>query len=323
MKLSRTDLMNAFSSEEGIDKTASTLKGFIRAKIREGEITSAILPPQTPSASDMQRNKDHDHFEVLIDIENETGEAVELDFRATGRAKYVRGKRAAVGFHYYGTQRYTKHEEELYAYKYDIMAEVEKTAMLELNANIDRKFMDSIRDIAVQNADTEANFLSGAGTNITDMTMTATTFEREVFERLGQMFSLNELYLDKILMHEFRFQNIYSWSATSVGDTFASRVTEQGYEKRNILGKDFLLTIKENIKHLDGEGAVKTSAFVDRKHIYGFTSPDYLGVYLNNPNFGDTKFYLSKKEGFVSWSAKRSLGFGIINPKGCARIKLS
>lgn len=322
MKLTRTDMINAFSSEDGIAKTADTIQSFIRTQIREGEITSAILPPKTPSAGEMRRSKDHDQMSVIVDVENEDGLAVELDLRSTGESKYVSGNRIEVFFEYFGTQEFTKHEEELYAYKYDLMSEVEKTAMLELSANIDRKFIGAINSLAINTGSPITSIESMTkGQNYLQNNDVA-TFERDIFERLGQMFTINRQKLNRILMHEFRFQNIFTWNATSVGDRVASSITESGYESKRVLGIDFLLTIKETIDYLEG-GVKKSAAFVNRDDIYGFAAPDYLGVYLNNPNFGDTKFFLEKRKGMVSWSAKRSLGIGIGNTLGAAKYTIA
>lgn len=322
-KLTKSDMITAFASDSGIVKTAELLQGLIRTKIREGEITSAILPPVTPSMSDLQRSKTHDQLTVIIDVETEEGLAVELDLRSTGMAKYVTGNRIEVGFTHFGTEEYTKNEEEMYAYKYDLLEEVTKTAMLELSANVDRKFMEAITAVltAPHTAVGVETFAYGQNSHVASAG-TVKGFQREAFKELSQMFVVNKLRLNKILMNSFRFYDIFVWDATTVGDRIASDITENGYEKKNVLGLDFLLTIKDTISYKVG-GIINSAGFVGKDDIYGFAAPEYFGVHLNNPAFGETKFFLEKRKGMVSWSAKRSLGMGFGNALGVCKYKVN
>jgi hypothetical protein len=107
----------------------------------------------------------------------------------------------------------------------------------------------------------------------------------------------------KMLMSAPTWEDIGKWVATDVGDTLASKVTVDGYDLNQLMGKGLIVTTKTNI--------------LPYGEVWFYTDQAYLGNYFL---FGSTQFYIDKIAELIKWKAWEVIGVGIGNVFSMSRL---
>ena len=281
------------------EKVAAETAAFIRTKLREVAFSRKIINPQYVTKADLQRSLQHDQLVKIIDIEPDSA-AMEINLRGTPHTRYVEGKRFEISFFNISSEEFQKIEEELLAYEMPITEVIERNSVKDIQKIEDTAFMRAIDAALVSSTkfDTYAPAVSG-------------TIEIGAFVKLfnlleGASAGTNQLKTDLILMNQADFNKFMALPATTIGAVVAGEQYINGFKYDTLLGKKLIVTNKGDL--------------VPEKSIYAFAAQEFLGKFFI---LNDTKFWVEKKRNLIKWSAYETLGMGIGNIQGVAKVTLT
>jgi hypothetical protein len=288
--------ISKLSSKEGIDKVAMEGETFIRTRLREVSFARKIINPTFVTKADLQRSVNHDGLVKIVDIEPES-EAMAISFRGAPDTRYIEGERFEIPFFEISSEDFQKAEQELLAYEMPITEVIERNSVKDIQKIEDAAFISAV-DNAI------------AATGKTDsVTVTGGYIDKPVFTKLFNILEAggsDKLKTDIILMNNQDYNDLVLWDATSVGDDIGNELTINGYTYATIFGKKLIVTNKEE--------------YVPQGTIYGFTSQEYLGKFYI---LEDSKFWIDKKKNIISFGAYETVGMGLGNIRGAAKVTFS
>jgi hypothetical protein len=292
-KISADALNAAFLERLGTPegRTELTEKGvlYIKKILREESFLRKILPPQVVTKMDLQRSATTDTFEKIVDIEPDSF-ALDLNFLGEPQTEYVEGKRYRVTFQEITSSMFEKNELELAAYEIPLIKVIEQNAIKDIHEREDRQWLRNNRQVIQLTAkavdDASQTFLS-----------------RDLLTEGSKLVSNERRRATKVLMSSPTWEDIGKWVATDVGDTLASKITVDGYDLNQLLGKGLIVTTKTSILPF-GE-------------VWFYTDQAYLGNFFL---FGSTQFYIDKIAELIRWKAWEVIGVGIGNVFSLSRV---
>lgn len=292
-KISAEALNAAFLERLGSPEGRTELqeKGvlYIKKILREESFLRKILPPQVVTKMDLQRSATTDTFEKIVDIEPDSF-ALDVNFLGEPPSEYVEGKRYRITFQEISSSMYEKNELELAAYEMPLIKVIEQNTIKDIHEREDRGWMRSCRQVIQLTAksidDASQTFLS-----------------RDLLSEGTKLISNERRRATKILMSSPTWDDITKWVATDVGDTMASKITVDGYDLNQLIGRGLIVTTKTSVLPF-GE-------------VWFYTDQPYLGNYFL---FGSTQFYIDKLAELIRWKAWEVIGVGIGNVFSLSRL---
>lgn len=322
-------------TEEGRSKLAAYGGGVIRDHLREVSFARKILPPQPITPAECQVSTEHDGLVKIEELEPES-RAMVVDFRGQARARYIRAPRVAVSFFTIESEHFEKTEQELLAYKMPITKMIEEQSANNLQEIEDRQFLlyaeagiqqlqkdsneksfgahsgfsaSAVNAAAVANGpDQNASVMKGQlALAATQDDFVVRPVNRPDFINFFKMMSgpNRRLRLELVLLTEADYDDVLQWTIEDMGDRIQSETVVEGYKYNTLLGRRFVRTIKTDI--------------LRRGNIYGFTVPEFLGVFyvLNN-----TKFYVDKIGNKITFWCWEDIGMAFLNLNSLVKMEL-
>ena len=326
-------------TEDGRAKIAAYGSGVIRDHLREVAFCRKVLPANPITPAECQVSTEHDGLVKIEELEPES-RAMVVDFRGSSRARYIRAPRVAVSFFTIESEHYEKTEQELLAYKMPITKMIEEQSANNLEEIEDRQFLifgeAGIQQMQQSANDTAKGALGAAkafnasnlqaGNVVADgpdenasvmkgqLARAATSddfiirpINRPDFVNFFKMLSGPDrrVRMELVLLTEPDYDDILQWTVEDMGDRIQSETVVDGYKYNTLLGRRFIRTIKTDI--------------LRRGNIYGFTSPEYLGVFyvLNN-----TKFYVDKVGNKITFWCWEDIGMAFLNLNSIVKMEL-
>jgi hypothetical protein len=322
-------------TEEGRAKIAAYGGGVIRDHLREVSFARKVLPPQPITPAECQVSTEHDGLVKIEELEPES-RAMVVDFRGAARARYIRAPRVAVSFFTIESEHFEKTEQELLAYKMPITKMIEEQSANNLQEVEDRQFLiyaeagvqqlqkdANQTSIGAHAAFNTANVLAGnvavgpdqnASVIKGQLALAAPSADfivrpvnRPDFVNFFKLFSgpNRRLRMELVLITEADYDDILQWTVEDMGDRIQSETVVDGYKYNTLLGRRFIRTIKTDI--------------LRRGVVYGFTSPEFLGVFyvLNN-----TKFYVDKVGNKITFWCWEDIGMAFLNLNSVVKMEL-
>lgn len=299
-KISQEALNSAFSEMLGSDEGAEALRNagasYIRKKLREESFVRKILPTERVTKHDLQRNVRNDSLVKIVDIEpNST--AVSVDFRGETPIQFVEGSRYEIPFFLIMTPEYNKTEEELLAYESPVVEIIERNSVKDIQTTEDTAFLRYVNKALETSGqyyvvDLAASTYSGQLASAKYVTQAMKALETS-----------NQLVTDCLLMSKTTYLDILGLGAEQFGDVLRSETFKDGYMYGTLLGKKFIVTIKESL--------------IPYGAILVFTAPEFLG---NMYVLGNTKFWIEKRANLISWKTWENVGIGIGNIKAIGAL---
>jgi hypothetical protein len=302
-KISKEALAAAFGemldSEGGTDTLREAGTQYVRQKMREESFVRKILPAEKVTKHDLQRNVKNDSLEKIVDLEPNSM-AVAVNFRSDTIEQFVEGSRYAIAFHNITTPVYHKTEEELLAYEMPVVEIIERNSVKDVQAAEDRQFVKYIAAALKRSNQWHSVASAAAGNAAYTGAMTSGRFLTRAIRVLEQN---NQLVADKLLMSKSTYTDLLGLGTEQLGDVLRSEVFQNGYMTGTLFGKQFIVTLKEDL--------------VPYGAIIAFTSPDYMGNFYV---LGNTKFWIEKKANLISWRTWETVGLGIGNIKAIGAL---
>lgn len=315
--------LKMLDSGDGKEKLGAAGNRFIRDRLREECVVDKILPPEPVTPADCQISEFHDTL-VKIEFVEPQSQAMTVTFRGQPRARYIRAPRMAIPFYTISSEKLQKTEQELMVYgSMPITKILEDNMVKDMQEIKDRETLRHF-EASVQALQVEAN---GAATALHTSTYAATvkasviksqnalaqpTDNFTVFPLLRPdlpaLFNLldnNRLSTEILLMSQFDYNNLLTWTLQDLGDKVTSETAVDGWTYSTLLGKKFIRSIKNDVFRPG--------------NVWAFTKPDFFGrsYILNN-----TKFYIDKIARDIFWQSWMDVGVGIVNISSVRKLEL-
>jgi hypothetical protein len=323
---------------EGPEKTAAESLNYIKDRLREASFTDMVVPNQKVVRGDLQRSTEHDTMVKIIDIEPGS-RAMPLTFRGQPDAKYVSGKRYAIGFFTISSLKFEIVEQELMAYEMPVTRIIEENSLKDMVEIKDREFLSHV-DSCIEAMQAESSDGTTAGgfcsTNVNAGTVTgvskvkgslalaaaADDFEaraiqrpdivqikkllkRQIVDTGGNIVRNGRLKPAVMLITESDSDDFDQWTLEDMGDKLQSETATEGWTYNKAVGLRIIRTIKNDILR---EG-----------NVYVFTAPEFFG---RNYTLNDVKFYIDKIANRIHWQAWMDVGMGFGNIAAVVKLEL-
>jgi len=321
---------------QGTTKTAAESINFIRDRIREASFTDMIVPNEPVVRGDLQRSTEHDTLVRIVDVEPGS-RAMSMTFRGQPQAKYVTGKRFAIGFWTISSLKFEIVEQELMAYDMPVTRIIEENSLKDMVEVKDRQFLIYV-EAAVEAMQEEANG-SVVGFNTSNVN-SGTTLEvskvkgtialqqsadnfvvkaiqrpdivkvkrllkRVIVDGSGNVVRQGRLRPELMLACESDIDEFDSWTHEDLGSKLESETAVNGWTYSKAIGLRIVKTIKNDLLR---EG-----------NVYVFTTAQYFG---RNYTLNQVKFYIDKIANRIYWQAWMDVGMGIANIAAVVKLEL-
>jgi len=292
-KISAEALNAAFLERLGTPEGRTELqeKGvlYIKKILREESFLRKIMPPQVVTKMDLQRSATTDTFEKIVDIEPDSF-ALDVNFLGEPPSEYVEGKRYRITFQQVSSPMFEKNEMELAAYEMPVIKVIEQNTIKDIHEREDRGWLRSCRQV-----------IQLTGKSVDDSTQTF--LSRDLLSEGTKLISNDRRRATKLLMSSPTWDDITKWVATDVGDTLASKITVDGYDLNQLIGRGLIVTTKTSI--------------LPYGEVWAYTDQAYLGNFFL---FGSTQFFIDKLAELIRWKAWEVIGVGIGNVFSLSRV---
>jgi len=319
------NFLGKLDTPEGKAKHAQLGGEYIRDHLREERFCGKIIEPKNVTPEECKPSVHQDTLTIIEQLEPES-RAMVLPFRGQPDARLIRAPRVEIPFLTISSERFEAYEEELQAYRMKITKVVEDNSAKDIQEVEDLEFLTHC-EAAVQALQQEAN--GGAVTSLHETTITAGTvvessvrkgilaradinndarvwpFQRDDAVRLHQLLDGNKLRCTRILLTEYDFDSINTWTVEDFGDKLQSETAVDGYTYEKLVGRGYIRTIKTDI--------------LRPGNVYGFTDEEFLGrFYVLNA----TKFFIDKHFNQITWQAWETIAMSIINVASVRKMEL-
>lgn len=283
--------ISTINTQEGMEKMAAAGSAYVKSFLREHAFSRKILPPESVTRADCQRSTRNDTLYKIVDFEHPST-AVALNFRGTGRERYIQGKRYALPFFKIESDLFSKQEAELLSYDYPITKVIEENSIKDIMFVEDSVFLK----------------YAAAATNTTGKKIASgdTAINRSNVNTLVKMIDGDKLQATLILMTNVDWDDIHILPGTDVGSNLASEITVNGYKYETFMKRRIVVTNKVDL--------------LAPGRMFAFTDPAYLGNFFL---LGDVKFWIKKEADRVYWKTWEYLAEGFANIRSIAEIQLS
>jgi len=307
------DLTAVQYNEKFLDKIASIQgqaelteagRQYVKTELLEAAFSRAIIPQEPITTADCQRNIHDNSLYIIRDIEP-SAVAVGVDNLGEPDGQYIKGERYIIPVVNFSTKRFQITVEDLRAYQYKITKRIEDKSVPILEKLEDKFFLRLIGaavDVAATGAKKVVKF---TGTPTNDLELSA----RDIVKIKNTLASgingsdSKRKEVGCLLMTQEVFETAVI--LPSAGDDFGKDRVLNGIVSDTLYGTKVVRTIKSDL--------------VPSGHIWGFTTPDFLG---HNFALGDPNFEIKSNFGLIEWQTKESVAQGIGNALSVALLTL-
>ncbi len=294
-KVSARHLVSNFvrKIDEGhIKEAADVGTSFIRTKLRQSSFAREIIPPETLTDSDLDRDDSTDLPRKIVEIEPDSI-ATFVPFKGTAERTWFKGPRYSVYFGKVETEKFTKSKFELMTYENDIRGILNDNSVKDMADQEDLRFYETLLAIL---GEFPAQDLDMTGSDLTPAVVQAGV--RDLIQR--------KIPMGKMLMTKSRYLDTITMDRDDKGDTVASRHYTDGVESETkLFGYPVITTIKNDIV-LDDE-------------IWFFAPQNYLGNFFL---LQDATLFLKSEADIIEFWSYEALGLGIGNTQGVTRVRV-
>lgn len=271
---------------------------FTRMRAREDGFARRILPPQTVTNADLDRQVDTALPSIVVDREPDSPAAVSVPFGTLPINWYIVGDRYRVDFSRILTPRFTADIDEIRTYTMDIRAVLSANSIKDALAEEDGKFIGLCNTVLLgQNV---VNPVAGQA-----MWQTFSGgITRETINEALKILNRTPARLSTatVLANQVFAKDLQKWGMDEVGGDLSQEVLVNGFAERTLLGARWLFTIKRNL--------------VPDNTIFMFSEPKYMGKFFI---LEDLTMHVKKEAYFLWWFAYETIGSALGNILSVAR----
>lgn len=325
--------INKLSEPGGKEKIAAAENEIIRDRLREDSFIDKLIPQKPVQRQDLQVSLEGHDTLIKVEWVEPGSKATSMSFRGDPQNnQYVRSSRFGIAFHKIKSARYEKEETELSAYPYSILDYIKSNVpkdmatirdrqwTLHLEQAVQRLQLDANSSTATQHeaADEVANSLTISGVTkgvnakqsaLTDSYVSLALDPDDItalcklpVHSQGQEGGLR---IDTILLTDYDFEDVMTWTTDVTGDKVASEMIVSGWKYSTFKGRKYVRTLKTNILREGNVYGLSESQFVGKNYIYQMP-----------------KFYIDKIGDMITFFAWCVVGGGIGNIAGIRKLEL-
>lgn len=280
-----------------IKEAEDSLNAFTRYKMREEGFTRRIMPPQTITNEELDRQVSTDKPVKVFDMEPDSPAAISAPFASLTSNVYIRGPRYMVSIARILSPKFTKDVDELRTWIMDIRQVLSDNAIKDMLAEEDGKFITMINTA-----------MCGVGLTVP----TSGTIQHKaiaggmtrdgLWDAMKVMPSTpSRLETHTVLVNNITIKDVCKFGRTEMGGDMAQDVMKNGWTDQNFMGKRWLVTIKQDL--------------VANNRLYHFADPKFLGKHLM---LEDTTMYVRREAYFLEFFSYQSSGLTVANTNGLA-----
>lgn len=286
-------------NDRSMEKNAAdALSDFTRERIREDSFTEKIMPAQTITNDELDRQYWTEKPAYVVDKEPDCPPAISVPYGATPVAYYIRGPRYLVTFSRIYSRLFTKDIGELRTWRMDIRQVMADNAIKQMLAEVDTKFISAVNSSliaqgSVTPASGEIQWASIPGG------ITRDSWKDGLKTMPNTKFSLQAA---TVLMNHITVFELQKWGRDEMGGDLSQEMLRDGWQLRKFDNRDILITIKKDI--------------VPTNSMFYFADPKFIGKMLE---LEPTTMWIERRNIFVEWFLYRELGASIGHTGGLAR----
>ena len=279
--------------DEGhIKEAAEVGTAFIRSKLRQSSFAREILPPETLTDSDLDRDDSTDLPRKIVEIEPDSV-ATFVPFKGTAERTWFKGPRYSVYFGKVETEKFTKSKFELMTYENDIRGILNDNSVKDMADQEDIRFYETLDAIMTE---------FGAQ----DLDMTTSHLTPAVIQAGVRDLTQRKIPMGKMLMSKSRYLDTITMDRDDKGDTVASRHYDDGVESETkLFGYPTITTVKNDI--------------VSDDEVWFFAPQNFLGNFFL---LQDATLFVKSEADMLEFWSYACVGLGIGNVHGITRVNL-
>jgi hypothetical protein len=307
-------------------KAAEAATDFTRLTLREEGLLRKVLPPQTITSADLDKQVDTDKPVKIVDKEVNQPLSASVPFGTLPKNWYMRGNRYRIDFARLVTRNYTKDVRELEQYDYDLREVFKENAIKDMMTAEDVPFFRTVDQIVSSNADplaavgNQPSILTGK-VQYYDFTNasynpagSAAGFTRSnVVESMkiltkgygsGAQQTPIRLHTETVVMNVNTGLEFAKLDRNTAGGDLSQELFKGGLIVKEWLGRKFIFTIKDDVV-ADGVA-------------YLFAAPQFVGKFyeLDAPTM-----FIDKRAFMLEFFSYSSIGCSVGNPYAVAKVK--
>ena len=292
-----------FSGSELKKEAMENSTYFIRSRVRELGFARKIFEPINVTSADLDRIPGSDEPAIILSKDMDA-KAYTLPFRGKGEGKYWDGEDFVITFHKQESDTFTKSKFEMMNSKVRYDKLLEKRIVEAMYQVEDETVMSAI-DAVIAAAPAGTQYLAtGEG-----LTKTSIKILIQLMSKLRMIPTDPKSDKDKpkILMTTTLKQELIELGLFDIGDAGVSANFNNGVaDVTKLMGFPIVTTIKDDL--------------VANDEVYMIAPQDYSGRFMI---LQDHTLFIQTKMDMISFSSYSAMGFGIVNTKSVAKIKLS
>lgn len=277
--------------DQGMTKEASVaMSAFVRQKLREDGFTRKILPFQSITAAELDRQLTEEPT-VICEKEPDSTAAT-LPFLSRSGMRYWTTPRYPVTFQKIASENFNKSKFELATYRTDIRTVLQENSVKDIQEQEDLGFYNNI--VAMATAQSNV-YTPGALSKATFLTGVKKLIEKR-------------LPVGCILMSQSLYNDMLAFPSTEIGSPAASSL----YMGENSLQSPFGYKIITTNKSTASNGG-----FFPTNRMIVFTSPQFLGQAYS---LQDATVFLKVEADNIQFHSYEAIGVGIGNVQGAVVV---
>lgn len=262
---------------------------YIRYKLREAGFGRKIVPADDVGANDIDRAYWTDKPIKIYDKETDLPPAVSVGYSAQPINFYIRPSRFVVTPTMIISPKVMKNKWELRTYRYDVKQVFADNMVKDLQAEEDRALLTAVNTALIGVNTT----MPGSG--VAQWKSISGGFSREsVVEACGKIVQATpyNVPVETVLINNITYTDHQKWRRDEVGGDLSEKTLVQGWTQTNLLGYNWLVTIKRGLVANMTQYMFGPTKFLGKSCL--FTPPT---MYLEVKNIGMYMFYAAEEIG--------------------------
>ncbi len=295
---------DSVTKEASMQKAASAVQAYTRTQVLEDGFLRKILPPIRITNADLDRSALHDRNVVVVDMENEQGNAISVPYGKLAAMEYINAKRYEVPISRTQTKKFYKDISTFRTDRSDVRQILANNLTKILLAEEDSKFIGVVNYCVNDAGGADSSMTPGNQYWEIDDT-TAGYPSREGFNDALNILNCvdNPMVCSTILVNASMVNQLQKWGLDEFGSNVAGEIVIKGWSERNLLGRRLVVTIKRNL--------------VKDNEMYMFAEPKFMGKFFT---IEDTTVHMEREDGtIIKFHARKEDGCAIGNTKSVAK----
>lgn len=291
--------------DQGLEKKAQSMAtDYLRMRIRETSFFGKVLPAQKIAKGDLTPQMNTQKNVVLVEREPNSPAAITIPLGTQPIQYYFRGDRIPVYFDRIVTPKFTQDKSVLRSYSMDIRQIITDNAVMDMDAEFDRKMLAACQTIVGAEGSTVPETGVVQNRVITDPFGITRESLFDMRKILPSTFA--KLETVTVLVNHITIHDIAKHGRDEVGGDLSQEMYVKGFQQKELLGINWIVTNKRELLPDD--------------EFWLFPSPEFIGKSFI---LEDVTMFVESKAYMIQWFAYTERGATIGNPAAVAKARIT